>query len=1070
MLCRPRVESRFRLGLACLFALCGLWLWFSATLPGKMELSITCITYGIQKPSFRTPEVKRTAHIKFKWLLLLLLLCGDVRPNPGPTSDIVVPTSTLTMPSSSVSIPVSCVTRPVLASANICGLRGKALHIEAEYIVPYSLCAFALQETKLPSRCNDPVLQIPDYTLFRKDHSGSGGGVAIYVQNSLNPRRLRSQLPASFELVAVQAFFGLRRLILASVYLPPRPRAQMEEQISDLSDWIASLGSSARDLILLGDLNLCPLDNRQPWQGEALSQLCRNFGLSQVVQEATHGDRLIDHCLLGDPNVLCQYGLAATMECKKRGQADGHASLWLQLQRLRCPRPPPVVIDQWKWDEFDSDRATFELLYKQNGDDRNLVAEMWNCDSVDMAAQFVTDELLRVLQLTCPHRVLRFKRFIPWMNRGLLRLTQRKQSAWRAYKRDRDNGQKHARWRHLCCRVCTEVRLAKEKWVKTLFDNVTTICSFWKAVRKVTSSNNSDIPSLHLSDGSYATTDEEKAFALASSLSANYNTSTVHPLPVFPRVMDVDAEFLCDADFVRFHLKQLRPDSATRLDQIPARFLKLLADPLGPIIAALVNRCVLEGQFPRVWKRARIVPIPKAPGTNDINEFRPISILSVLSKVAEQWILHLLGDYLSTHDHHFGFKAHSGTEDAIGFAQVSLEQAMSACRGAKKAAVISLDVAKAFDQCPFGQLISKLHDRGVPDAVLRVLSSYFEDRVQRVKCGRVLSSETSVPSGIGQGSLLGPFLFNVLIDGVFSLELESAGVRMGYADDLLLIAHVDSNASCLALQRDLDKIASFYCDLGLTLNPSKSKVLLCSVSPQTEFAGVHFILNGQPLLIVSDLKYLGVLFSQNISFDTNTDAVCTKAKKMIGALFSACLGLSKNYMRHLYLTKVQPILLYALPVTCPSTKRSWLSLERVNRYACRLLLKDFTSPYTALLQSLSMQSLQNICVQRQLKLCYKYVYKFRHFPIDFPVRQQSRYTLRDHFHPRQLPLPATARLSSLPIFIVFRIWNTLDSIAVSLDLPNFSFYVKNNSRLYSRIYSKLLSNGIEKYLYSIEQL
>ncbi len=735
--------------------------------------------------------------------ILLLLLCGDIQSNPGPNSV------------GDPDIPCSRAGRPVLATANVCGLRGKVCQLQVEFFVPFNLAAFALQETKLSPSYNDPNLQVPDYTLFRKDRSACGGGVALYVQNSLNPRRLRAQVPSALELVAVEAYFGPRRLILTSVYLPPRSRLQMEEQISDLSDWIATLGPSVRDLVLLGDLNLCPLDKRQPWQGAALTQLCRSFGLTQVVQQATHGDRIIDHCLLGDPSLLTQYGLAATLERKKRGQADGHASVWLEMHRLRVPRPVPVELDQWKWDDFDINRAIFLLCYKDNGEYQNLVAEMWSQETVHSAAQFVTDELLRVLRLTCPHRVLRFKWFIPWMNRGLLRLTQQKQCAWAALKREPNCAQKRAHWRHLCCRVRTQVRLAKENYVKTLFNNVSSICSFWKSVRKVTNSSNSNIPTLHLSDGTYVTNDEAKAAALAASLSANYNSHVRSPLPAFPQVLDVDAEFLCNVDFVRSQLRQLQPDSAMGLDLLPARFLRALADPLAPIITALINRCMLEGHFPRVWKRARITPIPKVPGTQDVQNFRPITILPILSKVAEKWILELLGDYLYTSDHQFGFKTRSGTEDAIAFVQYSLEQVMSSCCGVKKGVIISLDITKAFDQCPFGEIIWKLQERAVPDPIIRLLCNYPTDRVQRVKCGQVLSNEYPIPSGIGQGSLLGPFLFNVLIDGVFGLDLESKAIRVGYADDLLLISSLSTECEWLLLQRDLNRIALFYSSLGL---------------------------------------------------------------------------------------------------------------------------------------------------------------------------------------------------------------------------------------------------------------
>ncbi len=323
------------------------------------------VGYGELLRTFRTKTRLSLCRKNSCWvkgsLLLLLIISGDVSPNPGPAA-IDVPST----PSNDV--PCSADLQPVLGSANVCGLRSKALNLEAEFLVPYSFAAFALQETKLPASCPNQSLCLRNYTLFRKDRNASGGGVAIYVQNSLNPRRLRSRIPALLELVAVEAYFGARRLILASVYLPPCQRPQMEDRISDLNDWIASLGVFRRDLVLLGDLNLCPLDLRRAWEGQALHSLCQTFNLHQVVTEPTHNQRLIDHCLLGDMTILHKFGLAHTLERKKKGQADGHSSIWIQLQHLRLPRPNPVVIDSWKWADFDVGRALFLLFWKPDGD------------------------------------------------------------------------------------------------------------------------------------------------------------------------------------------------------------------------------------------------------------------------------------------------------------------------------------------------------------------------------------------------------------------------------------------------------------------------------------------------------------------------------------------------------------------------------------------------------------------------------------------------------------------------------------------------------------------------------
>ncbi len=99
-----------------------------------------------------------------------------------------------------------------------------------------------------------------------------------------------------------------------------------------------------------------------------------------------------------------------------------------------------------------------------------------------------------------------------------------------------------------------------------------------------------------------------------------------------------------------------------------------------------------------------------------------------------------------------------------------------------------------------------------------------------------------------------------------------------------------------ALQRDLDEITAFYAGVGLSLNARKSNVLLCAVSSNVNFTNVYFNLQGQPLPIVSKLKYLGATFSQNLSFDDHVNNVVSKAKRVLGALFNTCALVPKEYM------------------------------------------------------------------------------------------------------------------------------------------------------------------------------
>ncbi len=130
---------------------------------------------------------------------------------------------------------------------------------------------------------------------------------------------------------------------------------------------------------------------------------------------------------------------------------------------------------------------------------------------------------------------------------------------------------------------------------------------------------------------------------------------------------------------------------------------------------------------------------------------------------------------------------------------------------------------------------------------------------------------------------------------------------IGYADDILVIAPIATALDRAQLQTDLHKINAHYHSIGLELNVHKSKALFVAISRSVNFEGVYFSLQGQPLPVVADLRYLGVTLNQNLSFDGHAEEVVNKGKRILGALFAACKGLSKEQLRHIYKVKILPI-------------------------------------------------------------------------------------------------------------------------------------------------------------------
>ncbi len=715
-------------------------------------------------------------------------------------------------------VPVSARDSPVFMSANINGLRSKFQLVVAT-MATYGIPVFALQETKLNSSVTDAELAIPDYTLFHKDRTANGGGVALYVHNSLSPSRLTGH--RSLELIAARVYFGRYSMVIVSCYRPPNQLAARSSAfVSDLTDWLANLGSPVQNTIVFGDLNADPAETL----GGLLCQSMGGLNLTQVVTDPTHSGKLLDLCFIGSGCPVSSWGLAPTFE----RQLDGHAAIFLALEKIRAAKHVAHEFTSYRFCDADWNRAAFELLFNADGTPRDLVGEIASQESAENAAAHFSSVLLKTMRDCVPHKTLRVKRFVPWMTRSLIANIRQKSAAFQRFK-SAPSPSTRARYLALHKKVRAGVKKAKRDYVLHAFEPVSNPSQFWRAYRKVAASKIGSLPSLRRGDGTFAVKDAKKAALISQAFAANFNDRD-SLAPALGADVTVDANFLCNVNFVQEQVASIRLDCASGLDELPVRFLRALSPIISRPLVTMINRCVSESYWPVIWKRARMAPVPKVSAPTTADEFRPVSILPILSKVGEAWVLELLQPYMSTSVWQFGFKKQSGTNDALATATHLISAGWEACSQTTKVAVVSLDIARAFDQVPHFALLSVLQERGCPDALLSMLHSYLCGRSQVVRVNSSMSDPIVCRSGVPQGSILGPYLFNAYVDKVFQTSLSDGTSVLLYADDCLVIKAIRTDQDELDLAADLESLHRAYDNLFLRVNASKSKLLVCSLA------------------------------------------------------------------------------------------------------------------------------------------------------------------------------------------------------------------------------------------------
>lgn len=295
-------------------------------------------------------------------------------------------------------------------------------------------------------------------------------------------------------------------------------------------------------------------------------------------------------------------------------------------------------------------------------------------------------------------------------------------------------------------------------------------------------------------------------------------------------------------------------------------------------ITHLVNLSIRTNTFPECWKPAVITPIHKSGEKDTPNNYRPIAILPVVSKVLEKVIAEQLIEHLESnqllHSQQFGFRQKYSTETANCYLLENIKGPLD--KGHVVGAVF-LDLKKAFDTVDHSFLLSKLQKMQMSQSALKWFKSYLHSRQQCVKVNGVKSALRSNDMGVPQGSVLGPLLFSIYINDLPDCCL---GVNCQlYADDTVI--HVSAKTTTLAAQQltlALVNISEWLELSHLTLNIRKTVAMCFSIKKRPADTTFEVRLGNEMIQEVKETKYLGIILDENLKFQSQVKSLCKKLK------------------------------------------------------------------------------------------------------------------------------------------------------------------------------------------------
>ena len=279
---------------------------------------------------------------------------------------------------------------------------------------------------------------------------------------------------------------------------------------------------------------------------------------------------------------------------------------------------------------------------------------------------------------------------------------------------------------------------------------------------------------------------------------------------------------------MRTEILDLNTKKSSGHDSIPPKIIKGSAAILSTPLKELFNISIKECLFPSDLKYADVAPLFKNDDNTNKENYRPMSILPSISKLFERLIFQQISSHVANKlsPFLFGFRKGYNAHHALLRLKNKLNMSLD---NKQNIGLFMIDLSKALDCIPHNLLIAKLHAYGFAENSLKLIYSYLEKRNQRVKINSEFSSWKEILSGVPQGSVLGPLLFNIFINDLFFF-VEHSDI-CNYADDnSLSVADVSIDHIISKLELDIRSLDEWFQNNYMLLNQEKCQFMIIESS------------------------------------------------------------------------------------------------------------------------------------------------------------------------------------------------------------------------------------------------
>ena len=811
-----------------------------------------------------------------------------------------------------------------------------------------------LNETWLNKSIKDSeIIRHRNYDVYRNDRSQVthpadpnnpkkfrkfGGGVLIAVRSNIDASIKRISMRKGAEILAVELTIGTNKYIFCTVYRVGTLADINHESIIQSFKSMYN-GRNLRKVFIIGDFNLSSITwPLQEENREGISRVDKLFlesfselGLEQCILEPTHiKGKTLDLLLTNNVSLISDVKVNIFHPICKSDHYSVSFNIKVATKNKKQAKRKIYNFKKANWGQLNED----------------LRKVPWNAliDRTDPDGAWMNFKTIffALVDKYIPKITIKNDFSAPWFDADCFAAYRSKERAHKKFKLDKNlpNELKRDSTRKNFKNICFE-KMRDNLYNK---DDPSLITKkFWAHVKSNSKSHR--LPECMSLKGTFRNQPLDKANLFNNYFSDQFSDASNYDINI-----DWSNDGLFDINFdhikIRHLLSAINSNKACGPDGIHGKILKHCAVSLAFPLSMLFKLSYNSGSLPRDWKVANVVPVYKKGSKDNIENYRPISLTSLVMKTFERILKEELllrtAHLLDARQHGF-LNNRSCTTNMVNFIDgvvLSINDTRTLSTD-----VVYFDFSKAFDSVNHDRILMKLKDMyGIDGRFLKFIKNYLQGREQSVVIENCVSTSQPVISGVPQGSILGPILFVLFINDL------PAGLNPGtelalYADDTKIWRGISSDNDHRILQEDINYLNDWATLNKMKFHPMKCKVISIHSKPSPlailPFVGFHYHLGESLLDYAENEKDLGVIVNTRLNFNDQQENLISKASQQFGLVKRTCNFVNDIRRRRvLYLTLIRSQFEHCSPIWRPCYETMLEKFENFQKKCIKWILSE----------------------------------------------------------------------------------------------------------------------------------